>query len=240
MRAIYTPRGRALEYSPLALNLYSGCVHGCRYCYAPACLRRDRAAFHGSAAYRPELLVKLEKDLAELPGDSPPVLLCFTSDPYQGDHFLNVATRNALRLFYEYDHYFQILTKGGMKAWRDFDLYGDGCAFGTTLTFIDPGLSRNWEPNAALPSERIEAIRRAKAAKITTWVSFEPVLDADQVFGLLEETAEYVDLYKVGKCSGPFSAVTDWAAFGHEIEARLKAAGKAYYLKEDLRLAMGG
>jgi hypothetical protein len=66
------------------------------------------------------------------------------------------------------------------------------------------------------------------------------VLDADQVFGLLEETAEYVDLYKVGKCSGPFSAVTDWAAFGHEIEARLKAAGKAYYLKEDLRLAMAG
>ena len=26
---IYEPRGRAREYSPLAVNLYRGCSHGC-------------------------------------------------------------------------------------------------------------------------------------------------------------------------------------------------------------------
>ncbi len=32
---IYVPKGRAREYSPLALNLYRGCEHRCSYCYCP-------------------------------------------------------------------------------------------------------------------------------------------------------------------------------------------------------------
>jgi hypothetical protein len=34
MRTIYEPEGRAAEYSPLALNLYTGCAHG-----APTAMR---------------------------------------------------------------------------------------------------------------------------------------------------------------------------------------------------------
>jgi DNA repair photolyase len=30
---IYEPAGRAREYSPLALNHFKGCEHGCLYCY---------------------------------------------------------------------------------------------------------------------------------------------------------------------------------------------------------------
>ena len=33
MKIIYTPQGRAREYSPLALNIYNGCDHRCSYCY---------------------------------------------------------------------------------------------------------------------------------------------------------------------------------------------------------------
>ena len=33
MSLIYEPKGKAREYSPLALNVYSGgCDHACRYC----------------------------------------------------------------------------------------------------------------------------------------------------------------------------------------------------------------
>ena len=32
MGMIYEPRGRAREYSPLALNVYNKCDHFCRYC----------------------------------------------------------------------------------------------------------------------------------------------------------------------------------------------------------------
>ena len=31
MSIIYEPRGKAREYSELAVNLYTGCSHGCRY-----------------------------------------------------------------------------------------------------------------------------------------------------------------------------------------------------------------
>jgi DNA repair photolyase len=240
MRAIYTPRGRAYEYSPLAVNLYSGCVHGCFYCYAPACLRRSRAAFHGNVDPRPGVLADLERDLWDRLRHGAitdqKVLLCFTSDPYQPN--TRSITRDALEMMRAVNQPFQVLTKGGLRAAADFDLYGPSDAFATTLTFEDRHLSRQWEPLAADPSERIAAIRQAKAAGIKTWVSFEPVLDEAQVFYLLSITATWVDLYKVGKCSGSYSTVTDWAAFGHRIEGALKAAGKAYYLKEDLRKEM--
>jgi len=247
MKAIYTPRGRAYEYSPLACNLYAGCIHGCRYCYAPACLRRDRAKFHAATTSRPGILQNLLADLfAGRHGTGPDpkqqVLLCFTSDPYQPHevHAGNGAsiTRQALELLRTAGQPFQVLTKGGMRAAADFDLYGPKDAFATTLTFDDEQTSREWEPLAASPQDRIEAIREAKKAGITTWVSFEPVLDEAQVLYLLSVTYPWVDLYKVGKCSGPWSTVTDWAAFGHRIEAELKRLGKPYYLKEDLRRAM--
>ena len=35
MNAIYEPKGAAREYAELACNLYTGCNHGCLYCYAP-------------------------------------------------------------------------------------------------------------------------------------------------------------------------------------------------------------
>ena len=35
MSIIYEPSGMAKEYSPYACNLYIGCSHRCKYCYAP-------------------------------------------------------------------------------------------------------------------------------------------------------------------------------------------------------------
>jgi DNA repair photolyase len=239
MGIIYTPRGRAQEYSPLAANLFSGCVHGCKYCYAPACLRRKPEDFHGKTIVRKDVLDIIEKDLKKIQpslfdDDLPPVLLCFTTDPYQPNESKEI-TRQALELFRWYDYPFQVLTKGGMRAALDFDLFSGKDAFASTLTFLDESLSKEWEPFAASPSDRIEAIKLAKQKGIHTWVSFEPVLDADQVFQLYEATKDFVDLYKVGKCSGTYSNVIDWAAFAGEIIRRMEDDGKNYYIKNDLR-----
>jgi DNA repair photolyase len=247
MKVIYEPRGRAKEYSPLAVNLYKGCVHGCRYCYAPACLRQTRETFHANVTPRSGILQAIDRDLKAIAPNNgnlfatsvqktqDRVLFCFTSDPYQGDNRLNQITRQALKLFRQYGVPFQVLTKGGMKAVRDFDLYSQYDAFACTLTFSDEERSKEWEPEAAFPQSRIQALQEAKKRGIETWVSFEPVLDAESVFSLLDATHEFVDLYKVGKCSGNFSSIQDWNRFGHEVIERLEKLGKNYYIKNDLK-----
>ena len=42
---IYAPKGQAGEYSPLAVNPYPGCGHGCSYCYVPRMLKMPRVEF---------------------------------------------------------------------------------------------------------------------------------------------------------------------------------------------------
>ena len=46
MSQIYEPRGRAREYSPLALNYFTGCDHGCQYCYVQPMMSRFRAGYN--------------------------------------------------------------------------------------------------------------------------------------------------------------------------------------------------
>lgn len=58
---IYRPRGKALEYAELAANLYTGCTHGCTYCYAPTVLHTNKDAF-SSVKPRMNIMSKLKRD----------------------------------------------------------------------------------------------------------------------------------------------------------------------------------
>lgn len=236
MNVIYEPAGQAREYSELALNLYSGCSHGCSYCYAPSCLRKSREDFSSHSAARKDILNKVQKDLIEMAmnRDTRRVLLCFTTDPYQGDYEFHKVTGEALAMFKAYNIPFQVLTKGGMKAAKDFHLYKKGDAYAATLTFKDPAQSLLWEPGAALPDDRIKSLRKAKEKGIETWVSFEPVIETEETFRLLDDTMDFVDLYKVGKINYQHTDV-DWQAFTDEIIHRLEKNGKKYYIKDSLK-----
>ena len=55
-----------------------------------------------------------------------------------------------------------------MLAAKDFDLYGPNDKFGVTLTFDNPEDSRKWEPAAALPADRIAALKEAHNRGIQT------------------------------------------------------------------------
>ena len=240
MPIIYEPKGRAREYSYLACNLYEGCVHGCKYCYVPDILRRERSDFHLSVKPRTNILREISKDLAKIKDTYKRVLLCFTCDPYPPAKYEKGLTRQALELFRRHNVPFQILTKGGTRACRDFDLYGSDDAFATTLTYtLDDGKSLEIEPGAAIPSDRIMAIRIAKERGITTWVSLEPVIDPGESLRLIEETHDFVDLYKIGKLNHIPNSI-DWRKFGSEAIDLCRKYKVPFYIKADLAAYLGG
>jgi len=239
MSVIYSPSGRAKEYSLLACNLFAGCVHGCEYCYAPQTLHVTPEQFRADAKPRPGILEKLRKEAPKLHGTDKRVLLCFTSDPYQPEDIEVGVTRQALRILREYDIPFQVLTKGGMRAARDFDLYGPNDAFATTLTFISKHRSLEFEPKAAGPGDRLTAIRRAKDKDINTWVSLEPVLNPRDSLRFIEITHPMVNLFKIGKLNHKDND-TDWRRFGCEAIELCEKHEVPYYIKDDLAKYLEG
>lgn len=241
MPVIYEPAGRAREYAPLAANLYSGCSHGCIYCYAPLALKRRREAFHSSPGPRKGVLEALEKDARRLAarGERRPILMSFTSDPYQPCEAEFGLTRAGLEILARHGLRVTVLTKGGTRALRDLDLLArPGNALAATLTTLDPEESLRWEPEAALPADRIQALAEAKRAGLHTWVSLEPVLDPAWALEIIRATREVVDLYKVGRLNyHPRARRIDWAGFRDQAVTLLERLGKDYYIKADLRAA---
>lgn len=247
---IYQPKGRAREYSSLALNIYTGCSFGCSYCFSPCVLKKDRQAYRDEVKVRDNLLEKVEKDCKSGLIDKP-IHLCFTCDPLQDIDLELQTTRKVLEIFKKYNVNFSILTKGGMRAARDFDLYKPGDSFGSTLTFTNTDDNRKYEPHAAIPMNRIAALNYAHKQGIKTWVSMEPVIKPEQTLELIELTRDFVDLYKIGKlnsdnCRGSehyeelkrIEKSIDWKSFGERAETMLKRYDKDYYIKEDLRKEM--
>jgi hypothetical protein len=162
-------------------------------------------------------------------------MLSFTTDPYHpGDTALTRATLMTLQ-----DHGLGIctLTKGGSRAMRDFDLFRPKRdAFASTLTSLDERFSQKWERNAALPDDRIAALRKFHEAGIFTWVSLEPTLDIDASLAIVAATHGFVDLYKVGRVNYlPMTKTTDWHDYTLRMIDLLNRLGAKHYIKKDLQ-----
>ena len=248
LRIIYEPRGRALEYAPLAVSLYRGCSHGCTYCFAPDSTRTSIEKFQ-KPYYRKDSLFLLKQDCKQMfkAGDQREVLVSFTTDPYQPLNEGIPVTRRAIEIFRRYGIHFTVLTKGGLRSTCNFDLMAsrpDLCRYGTTLTFDNPEDSRYFEPNAALPHERITALTCAHDRGIRTWVSLEPVIYPEQTIHLIQVTLNHrdkcpgiVDEYRIGKINHVECNITDqeWRQFVHDAKALLDEHHCRYIFKRDLQ-----
>jgi DNA repair photolyase len=236
MSIIYEPKGAALEYSPLACNLWTTCSHGCKYCYAPGVLQKKKEEFFVEAPERKDVLQKLEKDCQKMQGDPRPILLSFVSDPYQPHDYEAGVTRKALEILERYHMTAQVLTKGGTRAVRDFDILrrnGYGWKFGTSLNCY--GLTAmQWEPHAATYPDRYEAICRAHLDGIYTWVSVEPVIDPERALHIIESLLKFVDFWKIGKLNhhAEQEKRVDWGKFLKDVRLLLK--DRPHYIKNDL------
>ncbi len=258
MSIIYETSGRAREYFELAANLYTGCEHACRYCYGADVTRKDPKKFFGPAVPRKTgghgpiepILVELEGDATRLARkkETRHILLSFVTDPYQPAEEEFQLTRRAIHILHDWDLAVAILTKGGFRATRDFDLLTKDDCFGVSLTFLDPRRSRIWEPGAALPIDRMKSLEDAHARGIPTWVSLEPVIDPAESLALIEATAKFVDVFKVGTLNYSNKLPPelqdqvrgiDWKNFARNAVIMLDSLGANYYIKKDLARYIG-
>ena len=234
---IYAPAGQAGEYAPLAANPYRGCGHACAYCYVPGVLRMDRAEFDKGAVARPGFLDNLRKDAQkyQAAGISEQVMLSFTTDVWNPfDTSLTIPT---IEILIEHGLGFCTLTKGGTRALAGIDLFRpDRDAFASTLTTLDDSFSRKWERNAALPADRIAALKAFHERGIFTWVSLEPTLDVESSLSIVEATHEFVDLYKIGRVNYlPMTRTTDWKSYTERMVELCARLGVTHYVKKDLQ-----
>jgi DNA repair photolyase len=177
----------------------------------------------------------LDQELEQHKGET--IFLCFTCDPYQPLDSSLGLTREIIERLQSRGVSVTILTKGGTRSARDLDLLArDGKSrYGATLTFLNRENSLDWEPLAALPAQRIQALKEAHSRGITTWVSLEPVIDPEQSLELIRQTKDFVDEYKIGKWNHDERArAIDWKGYGEKAVAICRSYGKSFYVKKDL------
>lgn len=243
MKPIYTPKGAALEYGDFALNIYDTCNHGCFYCYAKKMYER----FHGAGSFcktpepRKNIVEEVRKQLEKEQITGKMIHLCFTCDPYPAD-IDTTPTREIIKLLKAYGNHVQILTKGGRRAEWDFDLLDANDRFGITWAGYEVDglcdIQNDAEPNSAQPVERYESLMRARDRGIKTWISFEPVLNAENVLAELENVPIDIEV-KIGKLNYHPSNI-NWHHFGHAAKEICKRRGLTYYIKDSLRAEMEG
>ena len=241
MSIIYKPTGMAREYSPYALNIYIGCSHRCKYCYAPHTLQRTEDSYFGKPQPRKDILKLLEKDLQKNTYKEQ-VLISFVGDVYCDNADNSETTREVLKLLNAYNVPVAVLSKGGSKMLRDLDVFksfGNRITVGTTLTFLDENKSKEWEPYASLPEDRLYTLKTLHENGIKTFASFEPTIEPDESIKLIERTLKdnSVEHYKIGKINNYKKADKwqNWEEYLRNCIDLLRPANKQVYYKFCLR-----
>lgn len=151
-----------------SLNPYTGCLHGCLYCYASSYIKD----FH-VLREKPDLIKRLKREIERIPSDSL-ISLSNTSDPYPSVEAQRKITRETLKIFRERGLRVLIITKSPLVT-RDIDILKDmKCAVTITVTSLKH--FRRLEPNAPSPFDRLKALETLSKNRIKTGLRFDPII----------------------------------------------------------------
>jgi DNA repair photolyase len=154
----------------LSLNPYTGCSHGCLYCYATSYIPRFQ-----DCRPKKDLLKRLSRELARTePGTI--VSLSNSSDPYTPMEKELQLTRGCLLLLKDHNLKVQVVTKSDLVK-RDVDILKElPSAVSITVTTLRDDLSRRLEPAAPLPERRLDAVRALRREGISVSVRLDPII----------------------------------------------------------------
>ncbi|MCJ7614614.1 radical SAM protein [Candidatus Bathyarchaeota archaeon] len=226
----------------LTFNPYTGCDHGCLYCYASSYIPR----FH-ECRPKKNLLSRLKKEAARLEGEL--VSISNSSDPYPRLEQKTELTRNCLKILAENSCRLQIVTKSDLVI-RDIDILKEiPCVVSVTIITADDGLSVKLEPGAPVSSRRLKAIETLVKEDIPTTVRIDPVIPFvnDDLAGLVEAVASLGALHIT--CSTYKVKPDNWRRFSQKFPdaaEKLKPLyfgegeriGHSVYLPRNVRLGL--
>lgn len=153
----------------LTFNPYTGCDHGCVYCYASSYIPQF-------ASCRPKkgLLERLKREAAKLKGET--VSIANSSDPYPRMEATVGLTRRCLEILAENNCRIQVITKSNLVI-RDDDLLSKTpSTVALTITTDDEEVAKLLEPNAPPPDERLSAAEDLVSKGIPVSVRIDPII----------------------------------------------------------------
>jgi DNA repair photolyase len=153
-----------------SLSAYTGCGHGCLYCYASSYIPKF---------YQPRpkknFIQRLEKEAAKIPQEST-IAISNSSDPYQPLEEELKLTHKTLEILINYNFRINLITKSDLIL-KDLDLLKKFKRILITfsLTSLDDNLSKKLEPNCPPPSKRLKAIKQLSKF-MPVIVRFDPLI----------------------------------------------------------------
>ena len=167
-----------------SINPYRGCEHGCIYCFA----RPTHEYFGLSAGLDFETKIFVKENAPELlraelmsKNYSPRVIsISGVTDCYQPIERKLQITRRCLEVLAEFNNPTGIITKSHLIT-RDIDILGEMAKKNLvvailSITTLDLDLHRVFEPRAATPARRLNAIEMLAKAGVCTGVMVAPVV----------------------------------------------------------------
>lgn len=137
-----------------SLSAYTGCTHGCLYCYASSYIRG-----FSQPREKKDFLKRLEKEIKKIPKGSL-IAMANSSDPYLPLEQELKLTRAALKIMKEYDLSLNIVTKSSLVL-RDLDILKSFKKIVVSISFttLNKELAKKLEPYSCPPQERLRTIK---------------------------------------------------------------------------------
>jgi len=159
------------------INAYTGCVHGCAYCYANFMGKfsghREPWGRYTDIKINAPLLLKKEMARSR-PGR---IMMSSVTDPYNQLENKYGLTRQILEILLDYQWPLSILTKSSLIV-RDIDLLKEfkNCDIGFSFMSLDDKVIRDFEPHTSLASDRIRAISQLVDNGLSVYAFVAPIL----------------------------------------------------------------
>ena len=156
--------------SKLSLNPYTGCPHGCLYCYA-----RSYIPHFSCCRPKADLPRRLDREAARVPPGRL-VAMSSSSDPYPPMEEELCLSRSCLKILRDRGLAVQVVTKSCLVARDAHLLAGMRASVAITLTTLDDSISRILESGAALPGQRLKAMEKLAALGVPVSARIDPII----------------------------------------------------------------